>query len=412
MVSLEDRLRPRFSARPWPRDSLALGLLVVLAAILLPIYARGAGKGLIGPGEIQQDSTLASYQIFYLNNVAGQMASSYMLLAMGFALALRCGAIDLSVWMAASLGGLVAAWTINAGLSPLFAFAAAILAGSAIGCLNGLLVGLLRLPSVLVTAAAAGGTMWLMQAATGWHDVVVPSRAFRGLDVLPFDPPLLIGRMLIVVAAYSVVMLLLVWAEGAANKGRTLPRRWELFCSLGLSGALAGIAGACWLIDYNVAAAPAIPIGDLRVPAAAVLAGSALLGGRARTIIVAVALPPAVLTATVWRQAVWSLPFHGLDLQIVLLLGEMLIINMAILHAVSWRHDRRFLPATALAATSGGLVLLAGSAWVATPAEGGLFRILAIGVFMIGAVLLIISRSRSSKTFPSAGGSSLLRRSP
>ena len=135
MLCLEEKLRPRAAGNPWAQDIFGMGLLLGLAAMLVPAWDTGDQR--------------------YISDVAGQMASFYLLPAMGFLLCLRCGAIDLSVWAAAALGGMVAAGLIAADVAPVLAFAAALGSGLALGVVNGALVAGLRLPSAVVSLAVA-----------------------------------------------------------------------------------------------------------------------------------------------------------------------------------------------------------------------------------------------------------------
>ncbi len=159
MPWLEDKIRPRRAPRPWLRDTLGVALLVSLAVALLGAW-RGADTDR------------------YLNDIPGQMVSSSMLLAMGFLLALRCGAIDLSVWAVGGLGGLVAAWAINADVSPSGAIMLAGAVGLAAGAFNGALVVLAGIPSVIVTLLVAGAIAWAAQSAVDSAEVKVPDDTF------------------------------------------------------------------------------------------------------------------------------------------------------------------------------------------------------------------------------------------
>jgi len=302
LLWLEDRLRPA-AAPSWKRDSLGVGLLLVVFIAMVSSWGGNLGS----PTPAQPPQTVQHIdagQVQYLVNVPGQMASIYLLLALGFALALRCGAVDLSIWAAAGAGGVVAASLINAGVGAAWSFAASCGAGLALGAFNGAMVGLLRLPSVLVTPVAGAGVLWLMQSSVDPKGVAVSAEAFRGLAILPY-PPMLAGRMLVVAGAYSLVMVVMVILDTAAGRGVRLGRRTELFAALAASGALSGLAGACWLIDCNQAPFPSAVIGDLRAPAAAVLAGAIYFSGRSRTLLTGIALPPALLAATIWRQQAW-----------------------------------------------------------------------------------------------------------
>jgi ribose/xylose/arabinose/galactoside ABC-type transport system permease subunit len=305
-----------------------MGLLLVVLVTLLWSWADNLGSP--SPAEAPEVQQFVSpEQIQYLTNVPGQMASMYLLLALGFALALRCGAIDLSIWTSAGAGGVVAAASINAGVAPTLAFAAACGTGLALGAFNGAMVGGLRLPSVLVTLATAVAGMWLMHWLIGSKSIAVPAGSFGGLSILPY-PPLLVGRMLIVAAAYSVAMLALVVLDSAIGRGVHFGRRVQLLAALTASGALAGLAGACWLIDRNQAPLPSAVIGDLRAPAAAVLAGAAFFAGRSRTLLVGIALPPALLAATIWRQQAWLAPYLSPAWHMALLIIATLVAQLTL----------------------------------------------------------------------------------
>ena len=159
MFRLEDKLAPRSdAAAPWARDLAGVGLLILMALVLVPALRTDSER--------------------YLVDVAGQLGSIYLLVSLGFLLALRCGAIDLSVWAASFLGGLVAARLINGGAPTAWALAAGTGAGMLLGAINGLLVAYGRLPSVLVTLVTAGVTISVLSAAFPGRLVSVPDGAF------------------------------------------------------------------------------------------------------------------------------------------------------------------------------------------------------------------------------------------
>jgi ribose/xylose/arabinose/galactoside ABC-type transport system permease subunit len=384
--------------RPLARDSMALGLLLVLALVLVSVYGKGVGAGLTGSAE---GPGLAD-RGFYLNNIAGQMASMYLLMAMGFALCLRCGVIDLSVWMAASLGGVAAARALGQHLPLPVAFAAAVGAGLGLGAINGLLVGRAKVPGPLATGATAVGVMWLLRAlcrggeiavAPGSFNVLASMQEFKGEETLPLAP-LLVARMLIVALAYAIVMFLLVL--GGSGRVRA-SRRWQSFAALLVSGGLGGLGGACWLIDRSVATVPTFPIGDLRVVAASLLAGAALLGGRNRTLLVGVALPAAMLVATAWRQEVWSVPLWGWPVQMLLLIGMTLVTHWAIEQTLRWRQQKRWLSAAAAILTACGLVVMAGSAGIESARARLDFHFLSLLLWLAGTALLLLSKHFSRR---------------
>jgi ribose/xylose/arabinose/galactoside ABC-type transport system permease subunit len=388
-------------------------VLLILVAILLPGWVRN-----ISPLFAAQDQTqpveLAGDVAQYLINVPGQMASMYLLLAMGFALALRCGAVDLSVWAVAGVGGVVAVRLMNLGASTPLAFAAAGVAGVIIGAFHGLAVVRARLPSFLVTAATGIGLVLCFRLCLGSSPVAISGGRFEALrGTLPF-PPLLIGRMLIVAGVYSLVMIVLMVADylqgrsarlaGATPRQARPDRRRELVLALAASGGLAGLGGVCWLIDHPSAPPPSWPIGDLRVVAAAVLAGGMLLGGRGRTMLVGLALPAALLTATIWRQEVVLVSWQGVRIQTLMLICVAIVAHIAIDNVLSWRQGGKKLAVIALALLVGGMGMLGTTGRMADLGARRAFVLAAMGVWLLGVAMLLISRGRLRPRWMSGPG--------
>jgi ribose transport system permease protein len=406
----EDKLRPKVVASPWRRDVLAIAVLAVLAATLLPGWIAEIGP-LFGPVGPNAEAAYASNVAQYLDNIPGQMASFHLLLAMGFALALRCGALDRSIWAVAGAGGVVAARLLNAGVPVLAAFAAVAAAGAAWGVIQGLLVSRVNLPSVLVTAAGAIALTLVLGACAGPGPVAVVGEPFAALRNRLPPPPLLVGRMLFVAGVYALAMLALVIADAkAAQRGQTRPnRRRELAAALVVSAALAALGGACWLMDYPSAPVPSWPIGDLRIVAAALLAGAALMAGRGRTMLVGLLLPVALLTATVWRQKVPLTSWNGWSLASLVLVGVTIVAQMAIDNALSWRQHGRWLAATALALLVAGMALLAATGTIRDLRGRRIFLLVALAVWLAGLVALGVSRNRRRPQWSSDHGRRSMR---
>ena len=390
---LEEKLRPRPVSVCWPQDLLGLGLLIVLAAVLVPAWSEGVSIAAPEPGlsETPPDYT---GQLIYLANVAGQLASFYLLPALGFALALRCGAVDLSVWAVAGLGGLVAAAAINGGMATPLAFLLAVAVGLGVGCLNGVLVAAVRLPSVAVSLLLGGALVWGMRSTWPTREIRLGADVFAGLRVLP-PPPLLTGRMLLILAGYSAAMFLLLGGDMAGGAKR-LGRRLGLFVALAGSGALSGFAGACWLIDHSAAPVPRLPVGDLRIPAAALLAGAALLGGKGRTMVVGVAMPVALLVATIWRQHVWNIQIQGYELQTVLLIVMTLGAHKAIGAYLGASKGRRAPQACAVLLTAGGMVVPAACAHLDTLTGLAILHAGGLVMWLAGMAVVFLCRRRQA----------------
>ena len=254
MPWLEDKLIPRDARPPWRRDLLGVGLLIGLALAMAPSW-RLEG-------------------IRFTSDVAGQMTSYLLLPAVGFALALRRGALDLSVWMVMALGGLVAAGLINARWDPRWAFAAATLAGLAVGLLNAAAVVWLRSSAPAATLATALVVFALGHAAVDGRAVDIPAKSFAAWQMSApaaegdaeavadgnGDPsgepavewlPLVVTRMLIVTIALAVALVGTRVASTFVAHHLKRPEPWALVAALAVSGAMSALGGACWLLEQR-----------------------------------------------------------------------------------------------------------------------------------------------------------------
>jgi ribose/xylose/arabinose/galactoside ABC-type transport system permease subunit len=302
------------------QDMLCVGLLIAMALAL----ATGLNP---------QDGDR------YRSDVLGQMTSYWLLPAMGFLLALRCGLLDLSVWMVFSTGSLAAAWLIVHGWPPIVAMVAAMLTGAALGGINAILVRHSRVPSAIVTLMTTLGIFlllrrlmphWILElpvdAWNGWHGLGSPWADGNSSE------PLFQVRILLVILFYALTMLTILFGgyrkigpAGGVNQVRWEERRMDERTLRGLamiaSGALSALGGVLWLLDNPTAATPMRPIGELQVLVAPVLAGALLLKGPRRTLLAGVCLPPALMLTTAWRQSGWGLEYQGYSLQLLLLLA-------------------------------------------------------------------------------------------
>ncbi len=341
MRTFEDKLAPPTRGHAG-LDIRALLPLMVITAFLLPRWS--------GPADA------------YVTDVAAQVASPYLLAAMGMMLAMRMGVLDLSVWMTLSAGGLAAAALIIRGVSPWLAFLTAAALGGLIGTLNGFVVVGRRWPSLTATAGVGLFVFVLLQAVVPTHELVLPDGAFEDwLITAPAQPtaegelatqtvtfPLGVTQSILIAGVYSLVMAMLLTTR---HTGRRHARRarWLVLIA---SGALSAMGGACVLLDHGSAFVPQLPFDDLRIPAAVLLAGTAALGGPGRTMMAGFCLPIAMLAATMWRMLVWPMGSVGIEWQMVLLVALALMITLAVRYVRVGRTRRS-------TATAYGLTLLA-----------------------------------------------------
>lgn len=376
-LRIEDNLRPPLPADPYSRDVLSVALLLILASVLIPAWDLA--------------------RVNFLHMVAGHMTSNLLLLSLGFLLALRCGVIDLSVWVVAGLGGVVAAALINSGMNVPAAFAVAGAAGLVIGLANGALVGLVGLPSPLVTGVTGMAVVWLLGSLVPGRQIAVGEQAFdvyfwHGSGVLAI-------RVLMVAGVYLAAMLVLVGVDWAVWAGVEFPRRLSLTAALAASGMLAALGGAALLIDNGLAPVPTRLIDDLRVPAAALLAGGLFLGRRGRELLAGLSLPSALLICTIWRQKAWNLPAPGLGwaLQMFVMMGMVIAVHLAFGRYVEARGTGRRLPAVGVLLTVFGIAAVAAAAnfryW---PVHDAL-HLVGVAIWLAGMPAVIISFRREQR---------------
>lgn len=379
---LEDKLRPPLPDDPWSRDVLSVALLLILASVLIPAWDIA--------------------RVNFLHTVVGHMASFLLLPTIGFLLALRCGAIDLSVWVVAGIGGVVAAALISRGVFPPLAFAAAAGAGLGLGLVNAVLVAGIGLPSVAASLGVAVACIVVVGHLVTGRAVPISDLTFAGW--LPWhSSPTLALRVLAVATFYVMTLAGLLAIHYAIWRGVRFPRRVGLFAAMCASAALSALGGACWLIDHSSAPVPTRVIDDLRVPAAAVLAGAIFLGRRGRELLAGMSLPAALLIVTIWRQKVWNLPApgHGLALQLLVLTGMVIVVQLAFGRYVAARGSGQRLPTATVLLTVGGVTLVGAAALLdavfGSPVLVELARAGGVALWMCGTALLLLTMKREDR---------------
>ncbi len=222
-----------------------------------------------------------------LLNVLRQ-ASLIFLLASGLTLVIITAGLDLSVGANVGLSACVAATVINASGSVTLGVMTAIMCGSAIGLVNGLMVTSLRIPPFIATY----GMLWVLHGITYWYMAGETIHgfppAFRALGSgYLLGVPVPIYLMLALLAAGGLFMRYTtyghqIYAIGANREAARLsgiPVRSRLHLVYILSGAMAGLAAIVYLARLNSAEAD---IGEpLTLPpiAAVLIGGTSLFGG-------------------------------------------------------------------------------------------------------------------------------------
>lgn len=369
--SLEETIRPSASAASWRREVIGSALVILLTAIL------------IKTGKVSEQR--------YFTDVVGQMFSFYLLLSIGFALALRHGVIDMSIWATASLGGVLAAVVIRAGGGWVSAVVVAMIAGSLIGAGQGFVIRRLRAPGVIVTLLTGAAIVIILRAIYAPQEhLLIPDQGLdawqRRLDLPPFA-----FRMLLVAGAYGATFLILaVLAQLPAGSKSSRLKAQATITSLWASGALGALGGAIWVIDHGMAPIPRQVIGDLRVPVAALLAGALFFCGGGRVMLTLLCLPATVLATTLWRLNVANLPFGGHSAGMILLGAMVLAVHGAASYFTAHPRRSNLLQTGGLLLTA-AMLLLAATGITDDYAILRLLYLLVACVWGVGAVLFFVS---------------------
>ena len=212
-----------------------------------------------------------------------------LLVAIGMTLVILVGEIDISVGSQFAVCSVAAGWLAKSGMPIPLLLPSVVLIGAAMGAVNGVLVGWLRLPSIIVTlamlAAWRDALRWVTQGA--WVQDLPASFQWFGLGQT-------LGQVLIVAVAL-IVLISFGWALHNLGAGRAIyavgsdaeaarlagiePRR-VIFSAFVLMGALAGLAALLNAVRF--AAVPSNSgLGlELKAVAAVVVGGTAITGGR------------------------------------------------------------------------------------------------------------------------------------
>ena len=215
-----------------------------------------------------------------------------ILLALGQMLVILVRGIDLSVAANLALCGMLAALVDRAmpGFGLLPAIGIALLAGAALGALNGLLVWKLKLPPIVVTLGTMSifrgviyplsGGAWVNENEMSREFVAFTRVEFLGLSTLSWLA-LLCAAAFIVGLRY--LRLARAWyaaggnPEAAAYSGIDAGRMQ--FYAYVVCGTLAGLCGYLWVARFAVAYTD-IALGfELQVIAACLIGGVAISGG-------------------------------------------------------------------------------------------------------------------------------------
>ncbi|MDP9362719.1 MAG: ABC transporter permease [Chloroflexota bacterium] len=277
--------------------SASFTLLILLALIL--VFALLQGTRFLN---------LANAQDIALN------ASQLLLLTVGVTFVIITAGIDLSVGAVLVFSAVIAAKTMiwlsgtpeqirayefpNQGLGIPVGLLAGVVAGTAWGLVNGVLVTRLKLPSFIVTLGTLGMALGAARLMTGGTTIpnVPPAvqqeiglRELVGFDVgeahVRITPPLVVTTLVVVAAAVALSRTRFgrytyaIGSNAAAARRAGINVDRHLLKVYGLSGLLAGIAGGFDLLRFGTASVGTHDSDNLAAVSAAVIGGTSLFGG-------------------------------------------------------------------------------------------------------------------------------------
>ncbi|MDQ3821055.1 MAG: ABC transporter permease, partial [Acidobacteriota bacterium] len=212
-----------------------------------------------------------------------------LLIAIGMTLVILVGEIDISVGSQFAVCSVIAGELAKAGVPVGLLLPCLILIGAGMGAINGLLIGWLRLPSIIVTLAMLvawrDALRWVTQGT--WVQNLPANFQWFGLGQT-FGQLLIVFIALIVLVSFSWALRNLgagraVYAVGsdaeAARLAGVEPRR-VVFGVFVLMGALVGLAALLNAVRFSVVPSNAGLGLELKAVAAVVVGGAAITGGR------------------------------------------------------------------------------------------------------------------------------------
>lgn len=261
-----------------------VAILVVLAIIAPSFFSAGNLRDLI------------------INN------APTLLIAIGMTMVILVGEIDISVGSQFAVCSIAAGTLAKTGMPMPFVFFAIMLIGAAMGSVNGVLVGWLRLPSIIVTLAMLvlwrDSLRWLTEGA--WVQNLPSNFQWFGFSQQGGELTMTLITLVIFTAfawaLRNVVAGRKVYAVGSDAEAARLAGisgPTVVMCVFALMGALTGIAALLNAVRFSEIPGNSGVGLELKAIAAVVVGGAAITGGRGTLIgtLIGVALLGTIGTA-------------------------------------------------------------------------------------------------------------------
>lgn len=224
-------------------------------------------------------------------NMTGLLAQAAVvaIAALGLALVILTGGIDLSVGGVMSLVGLTTVAAVDAGIPWWFAMIIGMLLGGVVGVVNGILVAFLRVPAFVATFGTLGITAGAaLFIADGRASVLLPREMISFGNGSIFFIPYLAILALVVLLVFQFLQRATRWGASTRSTGDNrhvaalvgIPVKRTLVAAYMTSGLLAGLAGAVLCAQLSTAGPQQGEPYTLAAIAACVVGGIDLMGGR------------------------------------------------------------------------------------------------------------------------------------
>ena len=246
--------------------AVAYAVLLVAVGIIAPSFFSGA-----------------NLRDLALNN------APVLLVAIGMTMVILVGQIDISVGSQFAVAGVAAGYLAKSGIPIPMLLPCLIVIGAALGAINGLFVGWLRLPSIIVTLAMLVAWRDALRWVTGgeWVQNLPANFQWFGLGQ-SLGQWLIVAISLIVLGIFSWTLRNLaggraLYAVGSDAEAARLagiePPRVTFFVFV-LMGALVGLAALLNAVRFSTVPSNAGLGLELKAVAAVVVGGTAITGGR------------------------------------------------------------------------------------------------------------------------------------
>lgn len=252
----------------WDRAGILVVLVVLLvgAAILVPNF--GSTNNLI-------------YSL-------GLSVTTTGIVACGMLFALAAGDFDLSVGSVAAFSGMVAAVLLARGMGPIPAILISLVAGFAIGAINGFIIAVCGINALITTLATMQIVRGLAYILNDGNSLGIsnPTFAFLGTGT-PLGIPMPLWTLLACLILFGLLLHRTVFGRNSLAIGGNreaahlagVPTRKVQILIFALLSALAALAGIVSTAQQQLGAPKSMEGLELRVISACVLGGVSLTGG-------------------------------------------------------------------------------------------------------------------------------------